>query len=320
MKDFMPNGTTVVCADLEAPLQFLRTAFDSGDWVALLLKRYDTAEVVQRVGPVAMFQRPRVQAWLRMMNARRFNVYVSVNAIRPGLRTRTRDAIGAVRHVFIDADKNGPAVVDRIAARSDVPSPSYVVHTSPGRVHILWRARGFTNAAVERLQRHLADEVGGDLAATPCTQTTRLPGFLNHKSDPATSVPVTYTDVRRVYAPHDFPRSNEITEPPPAPSIRVSGVAGDAVTRARRYLAAMPPAVTGRHGDLATFQACCRVARGFLLNDEDALRALREWNARCEPPWTERELAQKVRHARRYGREPLGHLLRPSVRSHPWKP
>ncbi len=320
MKDVMPNGTTAVCVDLEAPLQFLRTAFDTGDWVALLLKRYDTAEVVQRVGPVAMFQRPRVQAWLRMMNARRFNVYVSVNAIRPGLRTRTRDAIGAVRHVFIDADENGPGVVDRIATRPDLPSPSYVLHSSPGRVHILWRARGFTHLAVEHLQRHLADELGGDLAATPCTQTTRIPGFLNHKYAPATSVPVTYTDVRRVYAPVDFPLSSGIPERRPALSTGITGTSVDVVTRARRYLAALPPAVAGQHGDLATFQACCRVARGFLLNDEDALCALREWNARCEPPWTERELAQKVRHARRYGREPLGHLLRPSVRSHPWKP
>ena len=177
MNDVLLDGTSAVWVDREAPLQFLRTAFDAGDWVALLLKRYDTADVVQRVGPVAMFQRPRVQAWLRLMNARRFNVFVSVNAIRPGLRTRTRDAIGSIRHVFLDADEDGPAVVDRIAARSDVPSPSYVVHTSPGRVHILWRARGFTQAAVERLQRHLADELGGDLAATPCTQSTRLPGI-----------------------------------------------------------------------------------------------------------------------------------------------
>lgn len=36
---------------------------------------------------------------------------------------------------------------------------------------------------------------------------------------------------------------------------------------------------------------------------------LDEWNARCEPPWSERELTDKVRRARRYGREPIGGLL-----------
>ena len=30
------------------------------------------------------------------------------------------------------------------------------------------------------------------------------------------------------------------------------------------------------------------------------------WNARCEPPWSERELLAKLEHARRYGREPIG--------------
>ena len=40
-----------------------------------------------------------------------------------------------------------------------------------------------------------------------------------------------------------------------------------------------------------------------------AMRALEDWNERCVPPWTERELAEKMRHARRYGREPIGGLL-----------
>ena len=36
---------------------------------------------------------------------------------------------------------------------------------------------------------------------------------------------------------------------------------------------------------------------------------LTEWNARCQPPWTERELSEKIRSARRNGREPIGGLL-----------
>jgi hypothetical protein len=45
------------------------------------------------------------------------------------------------------------------------------------------------------------------------------------------------------------------------------------------------------------------------MPDADALSLLAEWNARCEPPWSERELTDKVRRARRYGREPIGGLL-----------
>ena len=45
------------------------------------------------------------------------------------------------------------------------------------------------------------------------------------------------------------------------------------------------------------------------MSDEEAMQALVGWNARCDPPWTEGELRQKVANARRYGREPEGGLL-----------
>jgi hypothetical protein len=51
------------------------------------------------------------------------------------------------------------------------------------------------------------------------------------------------------------------------------------------------------------------MVRGFALSDTDAFTLLVDWNARCEPPWSERELRDKVRRARRYGREPIGGLL-----------
>jgi hypothetical protein len=51
------------------------------------------------------------------------------------------------------------------------------------------------------------------------------------------------------------------------------------------------------------------MVRGFALPDADALRLLTEWNARCDPPWTQRELMDKLRRARRYGREPVGGLM-----------
>jgi hypothetical protein len=62
-------------------------------------------------------------------------IFVSVNAIALGRRARTRDAIGAVRHVFLDADHDGLAVLSRVEARRDLPSPSYVLHSSPNHIH-----------------------------------------------------------------------------------------------------------------------------------------------------------------------------------------
>jgi hypothetical protein len=71
----------------------------------------------------------------------------------------------------------------------------------------------------------------------------------------------------------------------------------------------IPPAISGQHGDVHTFRVCCRVIRGFALADDEALDVLREWNSRCEPPWSDRELMDKLSRAHRYGREPIGSLL-----------
>lgn len=79
--------------------------------------------------------------------------------------------------------------------------------------------------------------------------------------------------------------------------------------RAQRYLAVLPAAIVGQHGDLHTFRVCCRLVRGFALSDADAFALLVDWNARCEPPCSERELMDKLYRARRYGREPIGGLL-----------
>jgi hypothetical protein len=104
-------------------------------------------------------------------------IYVSVNALRPGSRSRTRAAIASVRHVFPEADHDGDLVVAAIERRPDVPEPSYILHSSPNRVHVFWRVSGFSTDGVERLQKRLAAELGTDPAATSVTQNTRLPGF-----------------------------------------------------------------------------------------------------------------------------------------------
>lgn len=295
--------------DLQSARGFLTTAYESHDWIALFLKSYDTGRIAQRVGPISWAVGAPCQSWLRQMNARRFNVYVSVNAIVPGCRARTRDAIASVRHLFLEADRDGNRVLSSVYARSDLPAPSYVLHSSPGRVHLFWRAAGFEPNYVERLQKQLARELATDPAATPITQTTRLPGFLNHKHAQPHLVRIEYRDTQQRFGPanfpavrHDLPRAVLRTHTP-----RISGAS--AIARARRYLASVPPAVAGEHGDVHTFRVCCRLVRGFALDDDQALSVLSEWNNRCEPPWLPAELMDKLHRAARYGREPVGGLL-----------
>ena len=300
----------MAAADRHAPIRFLQTLFEPTDWVAIFLKSYERSTVAQRVGPVSWVQTERFQRWLRAMNAGRYNVFVSVNAIALGRRTRTRDAIGAVRHVFLDADHDGLGLLSRLEARRDLPIPSYVLHSSPNHIHVFWRVTGFDIDLVERLQRQLARELQTDPAATPVTQNTRLPGFFNHKRALPHLVTVEYRNVDVTYGPENFPPVKEAVawsqsvRPHEPPNFDVP-----AVERAKRYLTSVPPAIAGQHGDVHTFRVCCRLVRGFALDDDQALHVLSGWNARCDPPWSPAELLEKLHRAARYGREPVGGLL-----------
>ena len=295
--------------DRSAPLRFLRTAYQPDDWVAVFLKSYETGRVVQRVGPLSMVVTPRYQAWLRSQNARRYNVYIGVNGIAPGRRSRTREAIGAIRHVFLEADHDGPRVLATLAGRRDLPPPSYVLHSSPNRVHVFWRVSGFTTEFVETLQKYLARELGTDPAATPASQTTRLPGFFNHKYTPPHLLTIEYGSTEQIYGPTDFPVPGPAINLVPSPPGGRRPSKSRPIERARMYLALLPPAIAGQHGDVHTFRVCCRLVRGFVLSDDEALTLLTDWNARCQPPWAERDLIDKLARARRYGREPIGGLL-----------
>jgi hypothetical protein len=84
--------------------------------------------------------------------------------------------------------------------------------------------------------------------------------------------------------------------------------------RARRYVAQIPGAVSGAGGHNQTFAVACSLVHGFALNESEALDLLREYNLRCSPPWSERELLHKVQSAAAAAHDkPLGHLLGDSV-------
>lgn len=67
--------------------------------------------------------------------------------------------------------------------------------------------------------------------------------------------------------------------------------------RARKYLAKVPPAVSGQGGHNQTFHAACVLVVGFDLPEADATTLLLEWNERCVPPWEERDIIRKISEA-----------------------
>jgi KaiC/GvpD/RAD55 family RecA-like ATPase len=86
-------------------------------------------------------------------------------------------------------------------------------------------------------------------------------------------------------------------KPESAPRHVDFGSASAVIDRARAYVATMPISVSGQHGHDAAFKVACRLVLGFALSPEEAYGAFVEWNSKCQPPWSEREIRHKLKQA-----------------------
>lgn len=100
-----------------------------------------------------------------------------------------------------------------------------------------------------------------------------------------------------------------------APKIRVVQPAGplssdERIHRARSYLAKIPGAVSGSGGHTTTFNAVAHMMFGFDLSADDTESLiLSDYNPRCDPPWSDREIKHKVTSVARRCTRPRGYLL-----------
>jgi hypothetical protein len=76
---------------------------------------------------------------------------------------------------------------------------------------------------------------------------------------------------------------------------------GNLLDHARAYVAKRPPAISGAGGHDQTYAVACALVK-FGLSVADAWNLLLEYNARCVPPWTERELQHKLQDSFRHAR------------------
>jgi hypothetical protein len=79
---------------------------------------------------------------------------------------------------------------------------------------VLWQVDDFRFAEQERLLKLLAIAFGGDPACTDCNRVLRLPGFLNHKYDPAHLVTAEYPS-NSFSKPEDFHLDGDLIAPMP---------------------------------------------------------------------------------------------------------
>ncbi len=173
--------------DRERPLEpslaraYLRDNFMPEDRLAVVVVNRRSNTVCQRISALEQLIAPDFQAWLKEENRRQGEIYVSMNALNPQARGRTKSDIGAIRHIYLDLDENGTRVLDTLLKRPELPPPNWVVGSSPDKWQVSWKVEGFEKVQAEAFQKALARETGADPAATDCARVMRIPGFYNHK-------------------------------------------------------------------------------------------------------------------------------------------
>jgi hypothetical protein len=94
------------------------------------------------------------------------------------------------------------------------------------------------------------------------------------------------------------------------------GELSSVLNRARLYLAKVPGAVSGDGGHSQTFKVAIKLIHGFALTIEQAWPLFSEWNQRCSPPWTIKELEHKLEDADE-AEGPRGYLLGNATKEDP---
>ncbi len=87
--------------------------------------------------------------------------------------------------------------------------------------------------------------------------------------------------------------------------------------RARKYVAAMPPSVSGSGGHEALFNCVRALIHGFGFTPHEARPFVNDFNGRCDPAWSEGEINHKLRSVDGLNAKfPRGYLRR----ENDWKP
>lgn len=193
---------------------------------------------------------------------------------------------GAVSGIVV-LDFDGPIGLKTADTLSTGPTPRSI--TGSGGRHWICAHPGFdVHNATKKLPGMDVRGERGYIVAPPsmhaCGNPYRWEEYLSpNETDPAPLPGV----VLEALAPEDKAKAVEdVTSRGPAEPYTVG--------RARRYIEKMRPGVSGDGGHQATFKAALAAVKGFGLDRAQALEVMREYNARCVPPWTDDELEHKV--------------------------
>lgn len=193
--------------------EYIRELFEPTDNVAILVRHRGSGKTVQRIAKTETIASPEFQEWLAAQNAAGSDAYIGMNPVKDGAYSRTKDNIKDIRHVYLDLDRKGDESLEAIRNSPAIPPPNFIVDTSPGKHQVVWTVSGFNQDEAEALLRGLANQFGGDVAATDSTRVLRLPGFANRKLSEEFIVQARHESAA-VHTPHDFAIADDSPETP----------------------------------------------------------------------------------------------------------
>lgn len=215
-----------------------------------------------------------------------------------GIATGARSGLFALD---VDPDKGGSASLEVLLSKhGDLPQTVDAITGSGGR-HVLFRhpGRPIPNST-QRLGPGLdVRGDGGYIVAAPSlhrrgTTYEWHPGSAPGQREPAN-------------APEWL---LELLRPAPLPAGLKPITIDRAYARAQAYIARMPQAISGSGGHDSLWNVALACIRGFRLSESEAVSLLiADYNPRCDPPWSEKEIIHKLRDAEGHAQVPYGYLL-----------
>lgn len=291
--------------------QFARTVYDPNDTVEI--RRLPSGQSNWTTAR----QLPSFWAFIERTNEPSDGVYIGINPRRT-LGGRTAADVLTCRCLVADFDNTQPDEALGRWTDAGLPTPSLLIRSGPCGTHAYLRlAESIQPEVWSVLQAELAAATGADGKIKDPPRIMRLPGTFNRKdADNPTLCEILDDDPERHYAEsicRILPRALTRPNPPATPKVsrnpRVQVGNNCPLEQASRYLPKVPGAIEGCGGDQRTYVVACTLVRDFGLTIDEAYPLFAEWNLTCQPPWSEKELRDKLEYALRYGQSAIGSKL-----------
>ena len=125
--------------DADIPSRYIEAHYEPSDRLAVVLINRKTGTIKHEFGSAEFLASPRYQAHLRAANAHGADVYLTVNALNPDARRRTKTDVAAIRHLYLDIDEGGPAALNKLLLDRDIrfgPAPGVGIERVDGQIHV----------------------------------------------------------------------------------------------------------------------------------------------------------------------------------------